>query len=215
MRDGPVAHPVDQRLLDLHDRGALDPGVGQHLAERETQAEPADHDRARVLRDREGRGGQRALAADLAGVHDEDPVGTQLQHGRTLALAALAEHQLAPLGLGPGDLGVLHLGLERRQRGQGGRCLRHAAMLPGQGRPMHDGRVRDRADPRPTVKAMSADEQGRDASEQGQVSEVQNLDGADEPISDDQSVAGQPDGESGDVDEGPTGPNARAGSDRN
>ena len=80
---------------------------------------------------------------------------------------------------------------------------------------MHDGRVRDRTDPRPTVEAMSADEQGRDASEQGQVSEVQNLDGADEPISDDQSVAGQPDGESGDVDEGPTGPNARAGSNRN
>ncbi len=31
----------------------------------------------------------------------------------------------------------------------------------------------------------------------------------------DQAVAGQPDAESGEVDEGPTGPNSRAGSDRN
>lgn len=45
----------------------------------------------------------------------------------------------------------------------------------------------------------------------GQVSEVGRLDpaDADTPISDDQSVAGQPDGESGETDEGPTGPNAR------
>ncbi|NYI11160.1 hypothetical protein [Nocardioides marinus] len=50
---------------------------------------------------------------------------------------------------------------------------------------------------------------------EGQVSEVQSMDGADEPISDDQAVAGQPDGESGEVDEGPTGPNSRAGSNRN
>ena len=30
--DGAVAHPVDQRLLDLDHRAALDPRVGQHLA---------------------------------------------------------------------------------------------------------------------------------------------------------------------------------------
>ncbi len=88
-------------------------------------------------------------------------------------------------------------------------------MLPGRAAAMRDGRVRDRTDPRPTVDAMSADEQGRDTSEQGQVSEVQSLDGADEPISDDQAVAGQPDAEYGEVDEGPTGPNSRAGSNRN
>ncbi len=88
-------------------------------------------------------------------------------------------------------------------------------MLPGRDVAMRDGRVRDRTDPRPTVDAMSADEQGRDTSEQGQVSEVQSLEGADEPISDDQAVAGQPDAESGEVDEGPTGPNSRAGSNRN
>lgn len=88
-------------------------------------------------------------------------------------------------------------------------------MLPGPGAAMRDGRVRDRTDLRPTVEAMTQDEHGRDASEQGQVSEVQSLDGADEPISDDQSVAGQPEGESGEVDEGPTGPNSRAGSNRN
>lgn len=49
------------------------------------------------------------------------------------------------------------------------------------------------------------------SSSGGQVSEVAALDPsqADTPISDDQSVAGQPDGESGRTDEGPTGPNAR------
>ncbi|MBS43368.1 MAG: hypothetical protein CMH83_09450 [Nocardioides sp.] len=50
---------------------------------------------------------------------------------------------------------------------------------------------------------------------EGQVSEVGTMAEAGEPISDDQSVAGQPDAESGDVNEGPTGPNARAGADRN
>jgi hypothetical protein len=53
---------------------------------------------------------------------------------------------------------------------------------------------------------MSAreDEQG------GQVSEVGALDPADAgtPIQPDQSVAGAPEGESGEVDEGPQGPNA-------
>ena len=38
---------------------------------------------------------------------------------------------------------------------------------------------------------------------------------ADTPISDDQSVAGSPSGESGRTDEGPTGPNSRGGADRN
>lgn len=48
--------------------------------------------------------------------------------------------------------------------------------------------------------------------DEGQVSEVQRLDedAADTPVSDDQAVAGQPDGESGDVQEGPTGPGAPA-----
>lgn len=49
------------------------------------------------------------------------------------------------------------------------------------------------------------------SGDDGQVSEVQQLpaSGADTPISDDQAVAGQPDGESGEVQEGPAGPNAR------
>ena len=52
---------------------------------------------------------------------------------------------------------------------------------------------------------------------QGQVSEIGRLDPAeaDTPISDDQSVAGSPSDESGEVDEGPTGPNSRAGANRN
>lgn len=42
----------------------------------------------------------------------------------------------------------------------------------------------------------------------GQVSEVSTLEGADEPIQPDQSVAGSPDDEPGSVDEGSQGPNA-------
>ena len=44
----------------------------------------------------------------------------------------------------------------------------------------------------------------------GELSEVTSLDpaAADVPISDDQAVAGYPDSESGQPDEGPTGPNA-------
>jgi hypothetical protein len=47
-------------------------------------------------------------------------------------------------------------------------------------------------------------------SESGEVSGVTSLDpaAADVPISDDQAVAGYPDSESGQPDEGPTGPNA-------
>lgn len=47
-------------------------------------------------------------------------------------------------------------------------------------------------------------------SDEGQVSEVASMDPAeaDTPISDDQAVAGNPDGESGEVQEGTTGPNA-------
>ncbi|TIC81733.1 hypothetical protein [Nocardioides sp. GY 10127] len=71
--------------------------------------------------------------------------------------------------------------------------------------------------PTPQERDEMLAEQRTDAEADGQVSEVGALDpaDADTPISDDQSVAGQPDGESGTVDEGPTGPNSRAGSDRN
>ena len=52
-------------------------------------------------------------------------------------------------------------------------------------------------------------ESGKD-TESGEVSEVTSLDpaAADVPISDDQAVAGYPDSESGQPDEGPAGPNA-------
>lgn len=59
---------------------------------------------------------------------------------------------------------------------------------------------------------MTQRDDEHDEQQDGQVSEVQNLERADEPISDDQAVAGDPDP---DVDEGPTGPNSRAGSNRN
>lgn len=47
--------------------------------------------------------------------------------------------------------------------------------------------------------------------DKGQVSEVNSLDGAGEPIVPDQAVAGAPDAESGEVQEGKAGPNARTG----
>lgn len=72
----------------------------------------------------------------------------------------------------------------------------------------------EREQERKRDKQRDTDETG-EASSGGQVSSVQNMDSAGEEISDDQAVAGQPDGESGRVDEGPTGPNARSGSNEN
>lgn len=46
---------------------------------------------------------------------------------------------------------------------------------------------------------------------EGQVSEVSSLKDADQPIQPDQAVAGAPDAESGEVQEGRAGPNARTG----
>ncbi|GHJ57543.1 hypothetical protein NOK12_00620 [Nocardioides sp. OK12] len=71
----------------------------------------------------------------------------------------------------------------------------------------------EREQERKRDKQRDADEGA--AAEGGQVSEVQSMDDAAQPISDDQAVAGQPDAESGRVDEGPTGPNARSGADKN
>ncbi len=48
-------------------------------------------------------------------------------------------------------------------------------------------------------------------NDEGQVSEVSGLEGAGDPIQPDQAVAGAPDAESGDVQEGKAGPNARTG----
>ena len=74
----------------------------------------------------------------------------------------------------------------------------------------HDAHIDNDTD---TDHETATDELG----EQGQLSEVNRMDpaDADTPISDDQSVAGSPSGESGRTDEGPTGPNSRGGADRN
>ena len=57
---------------------------------------------------------------------------------------------------------------------------------------------------------MSDSENNRDSDQDGQVSEVASMDpaAADTPISDDQAVAGYPASESGDAQEGESGPNA-------
>jgi hypothetical protein len=50
--------------------------------------------------------------------------------------------------------------------------------------------------------------------DKGEVSEASSLEGADEPIQPDQAVAGAPDDESGEVQEGKAGPNARTGGEK-
>jgi hypothetical protein len=57
---------------------------------------------------------------------------------------------------------------------------------------------------------------GKDKQDQGQVSEVSGMAaaGAGEPIAPDQATAGAPDAESGEVQEGTAGPNARIHDDR-
>lgn len=52
------------------------------------------------------------------------------------------------------------------------------------------------------------DDDAREPKQEGQVSEVSALRDPDQPISPEDSVAGQPDSESGRPDEGPTGPDA-------
>ena len=58
---------------------------------------------------------------------------------------------------------------------------------------------------------------GDEQEQQGQVSEVSGMDPAeaDTPVSDDQSVAGSPSDESGEVDAGITGPNSQGGAEVN
>ena len=104
VRHRAVAHPVDERLLDLDDHGPLDTDVGEHPLEREAEAEPADQDRPRVVDQVERLGGELDLAGRLEGVHHEDAVDPQLEHvGRGPGRAA-AQHELAAVGLRPGDL---------------------------------------------------------------------------------------------------------------
>jgi hypothetical protein len=82
--------------------------------------------------------------------------------------------------------------------------------------PSSDPQVRGGdADATPDAEAGKARGRDEGSGSGGQVSESSMMDPAqaDVPISDGQSVAGQPDGESGAVDEGPQGPNARTGSD--
>ena len=108
MRHRAVAHPLDQRLLDLHDDGALDPRVGEHALEGEAEPQPADQDRGRDIDEVEGLGGELDLAGRLEGVHHEDPVHAQLEDVGGGVRRTPAQHDVASLGLGPGDLDALH-----------------------------------------------------------------------------------------------------------
>ena len=108
VRDGAVAHPPHQRLLDLDDGALLHPGVGEHLMHREAEPQAGDHHRSRLLDHRQRRSRQRPLGAHLEGVHHEHAVGAQLQRRRPVVGPALPQHQLPALALRPGDLDVLH-----------------------------------------------------------------------------------------------------------
>jgi hypothetical protein len=107
--DGAVAHPLDQRRLDLDDVAVLDPTVAQHPVEGEAEPETADEHPTGLLDQAERRVGQRELGGVLGGVHHEDPVGPELQYGRAAGVrVSLAQDQLAVLGHAARDLDVLH-----------------------------------------------------------------------------------------------------------
>ncbi|WP_323791499.1 hypothetical protein [Nocardioides sp.] len=65
--------------------------------------------------------------------------------------------------------------------------------------------------------AQDRNDQDDQDDQKGQVSEVSGMDPAeaDTPVSDDQSVAGSPSDESGEVDAGITGPNSKGGAEVN
>ena len=73
--DGAVAHPLDQRRLDLDDVAPLDAPVAEHPVEGEAETEPADEHPPRLARRSAERGvGQRPLGGVLGGVHHEHPL---------------------------------------------------------------------------------------------------------------------------------------------
>jgi hypothetical protein len=110
VRDGPVTHPLDEGRLDLDHVDVLDPSVAEHPVEGEPEAQPTHQHPAWLGHRVEGRVGQGMLGGMLGGVHDEDAVGPELQHGRATAVGpAFAEHQLAALGLTASHLDVLHV----------------------------------------------------------------------------------------------------------
>ena len=85
--------------------------VRQHLVHRVAEAEPADHDGARLVDQRQRRVRHGPLGAHLDGVHHEDAVDPELERDRAAVdRAPLAQHQLAALALGARDLDVLDLG---------------------------------------------------------------------------------------------------------
>ena len=108
VRDRAVAHPVDQRLLDLDDAAPLDPAVGEHAVHRVAEPQSADQHVPRVVVQLQRGVRQRLLGAGLLGVHHEDPVRPELQRRRRPGLPPLPQHQLAALRLRPRDLDVLH-----------------------------------------------------------------------------------------------------------
>ncbi|GAA2007204.1 hypothetical protein [Nocardioides kribbensis] len=71
-----------------------------------------------------------------------------------------------------------------------------------------DSKLYTEHDPERAAEKDNAHERPGPGDQDGQLSEVGNLEDAGDPIMPDQAVAGAPDAESGSVDEGPAGPNA-------
>jgi hypothetical protein len=104
VRHGAVAHPLDQRLLDLDDHRALDPGIGEDPLQGEAEPQTADEDRGRLVDEVERLRRELDLARGLEGVHYEHAVDTQLEHVGRGPRRAAAQHELTALGLRSGDL---------------------------------------------------------------------------------------------------------------
>ena len=109
MRHGALAHPLDERLLDLDHHGPLDARVGEDPLQREAEADTADEHRARLVDQRERLRRELDLAGGLEGVHHEDAVDPQLEDVGSRLGRAPTQHDVSSLGLGARDLHNLHV----------------------------------------------------------------------------------------------------------
>jgi hypothetical protein len=130
-----VAHPPDQRLLDLHHDRPLDAGVGQDPLEREAETEPADEHRRRFLDELECLRGELDLAGRLQGVHHEHAVDAELEHVGAGPGRTPSQHHLAAGALRAGDL-------HARPDVVRGLGAHHGAILPSPARTATPARAR-------------------------------------------------------------------------
>jgi hypothetical protein len=115
--DRAVAHPADQRLLDLDHHHLLHARVREDPLEGVAEAESSDDDVTGVVDQLERGPGELGLGAGLLCVHHEHAVDPQLQDVGRAFLDPAAQHELSAFGLGARHLGVLGDDGAPRRRG--------------------------------------------------------------------------------------------------